>query len=448
MSLRWQIAVALAAIAATVGTAAGLGSYLTTEHELQRSVDQSLATVADRIRGDYGLNGRGPDGSGRGGFDDRHNGCPNPGDLAPAADVQIRAGTKVTVCQSSSDGALPAPTADHAGLRIVDKDGTEYRALVTVAADGRTVQVARDLSETDDVLARLRLRLVALVVAGVATALAAGWLLARRIARPIVGLRDTAETIARTQDLDTPIPTKGAGEVASLGRSFGAMVAALSTSRTQQRHLVDNASHEMRTPLTSLTTNLEHLEHFAQLPSTERQEVLDAVQLDVAELANLLTELVQLATDRVDDEEPEPLLLADVVRDVAQRSARRTGRTITVSGSSTVPVSARPHLLERAVANLLDNAVKYSPAPDPIKVTVDDGRVEVRDHGPGIDPADRPQVFDRFYRATSARTEPGSGLGLAIVREIVERHGGTAWVSDPVDGLGGAIVGFELPTNA
>ncbi|MCU1356479.1 MAG: mprB [Acidimicrobiales bacterium] len=444
MSLRWQIGLALAVIAAAVGSAAGLGAYLTTERELRRSVDQSLTAVAARVGNQPGGPGGhgGPD-PGSGGSDAPT--CPDAADVAPATDVKVvDASGSVTNCVSSADGSVAVPDHAPAGFRTVRVSGSRYRVLVADTSRG-SVQVARSLSEDDDVLARLRLRLAALVAAGVAVALLAGWALARGITRPIVRLRHTAEAIATTGDLATPIPDDGRGEVGSLGRSLTSMVHALAMSRDQQRRLVDDASHEMRTPLTSLTTNLEHLENLDRIPAEERREVLDAVQVDVAELTNLLTELVELATDRADDEELELLSLAAVARDVAQRSGRRSGRAIELHSSDDhVLVSARPHLIERTIANLLDNAVKYTPADSPIELDVAGGRLEVRDRGPGIDASDRDRVFDRFYRATTARTLPGSGLGLAIVREVVEGLGGTVWATARTDGPG-AAVGFELP---
>ncbi len=189
MSLRWQIALALATIAAVVGSAAGFGAYLTTERELRRSVDQSLSTVAARAssrrdgpQGRHG--GRSP---GSGGSDG--TACPDPGDLAPASDVKlVDASGTVTRCLTSPDGSVQVPSDGKPGFRTVKKGNTAYRVLVTEAS-GASVQVARSLSEDDDVLARLQLRLVGLVAAGVAIALLAGWAVARGIARPIVRLR-------------------------------------------------------------------------------------------------------------------------------------------------------------------------------------------------------------------------------------------------------------------
>ena len=342
---------------------------------------------------------------------------------------------------------VAAALAGRPQLQTVTIDGYGYRMLTVAWHEGGVLQVARDLEETEEVLATLRLRLLAVAGAGVALAGLLGWLVARRIVRPVVRLRDTAESIATTQDLTTPIPTEGTGEVGSLARSFTTMVAALATSREQQQRLVSDASHEMRTPLTSLRTNLELLEHLEQLPASERAELLEAVQVDVGELTHLLTELVELATDVSNDEVPEALDLAELARQVVQRASRRSGREITVvETGAEVLVSGRPLMLERAISNLVDNAVKYSPAGTPIEVTVGPGRVEVRDHGPGIAPEDQPYVFERFYRSTAARTEPGSGLGLAIVEQIVARHGGRSWASNSPEG--GAVVGFQLPVTA
>lgn len=442
MSLRWQIALALSLIAAFLGTAAGVGAYLSTAHELSRSVDQSLAQVVARSNdaASSGQRSRGdePD---RGSADGER--CPDAADLAPATEASlIDAEGDVTVCLTVLSSGLAPPEDLEDGYRTVRVGDVRFRVLLG-EIDGGHIQVGRSLAEDQDVLDGLRLRLLALVLGGVTVAAIAGLLVTRRITRPIERLRGAAEAIAGSGDLDTPIPVAGSGEVGSLGRSFEAMVAALATSRDQQRRLVDDASHEMRTPLTSLTTNLEHLDHVGEIPADERQEVLAAVRSDVAELTNLLAELVELATDRVDEGAPEVFPLAAVAREVAGRTARRAGREIEVAIGHVALVNARPHLVERAISNLLDNAVKYSPQGE-ITLRVDGGRVEVADRGPGIGAEDQAHVFDRFYRAVEARTVTGSGLGLSIVQQIVRAHGGTSWATNRDDGPG-AAVGFELP---
>ncbi len=277
---------------------------------------------------------------------------------------------------------------------------------------------------------------------GIAAAAILGWAFARRLVRPIERLRDTAERIARTQDLEAPIPQTGGGEVGSLATSFSTMVDALALSKRQQQQLVTDASHELRTPLTSLRTNAELLDRPDALNPEQQQRAVQGIRLEVNELTDLVSELVELATDRADDERPEVVPLRALADDVAERARRRTGREVTVTTEGTAgTVLVGPHMAERALANLVDNALKYSPGA--IAIVVDGCRVEVRDHGPGFAPEDRAHVFDRFYRSAEARTEPGSGLGLAIVQQIVSRHDGTVWATNRPEG--GAAVGFELP---
>ncbi len=471
MTLRWQIALALAVIAGLVGSAAATGSYLTTAQRLRSNVDDSLVATATTLT----TGGNGRDGDRRRG----PGGCPEPGLLQPASAAQlVTEEEQVTSCLTGAP-VLPVPDEDQeppsgsVQLRTVSVDGRSYRVATARWPEGGVIEIGRDLDEATRVLRTLRLQLALITLLGVALASLGGWLLANRLVRPVVGLRDAAERIADTQDLSTPVPGGGSGEVGSLAASFTAMVTALRRSRDQQQRLVDDASHEMRTPLTSLTTNLELLHRLEQLPPDERREVLAAVQLDVHELTHLLTELVELATDRSADDEPvEPVDLVDVAEQVAQRAARRSGRSIRVvedgpagggpvddaapggapagtgtgagTGEATL-VPARPHMIERAVSNLVENAVKYSPEGSPVEVHVAGGRLEVRDHGAGIAEHDQALVFERFYRSVESRSEPGSGLGLAIVRQIVDRHGGRVWAGTHPDG--GGVVGFELPAR-
>lgn len=443
MSLRWRIALALALVAGVIGSFATLGSYVTTARQVRDSIDESLLTRAAAAAVPGRGRPRGP------GADD----CPAPAALVAldAAQLVDPDGTVVDCLGNAVD--LPVEP------RLLDAEPGEFalstervgderfRVLGVTLRDGSVLQIARDLDESRRVLGALRTRLAALAVAGVAAAGLLGLGIARRIVRPVVELRDAAETIARTQDLRTPIPAGGSGEVGSLAGSLTTMVNALAASRDQQHRLIADASHEMRTPLTSLRTNSELLAHFDRLDATDRADTLAAVQVDVHELTNLLTELVELATDRTGTDEPvEPLDLAELAGEVAARAARRSGREIVV-----VPpvvhtlVPGRPRMLERAISNLVDNALKYG-GPGRIEVVVTAGRVEVRDEGPGIPAADLPHVFERFYRATTARSAPGSGLGLAIVEQIAARHGGRVWAENRPGGTG-AAVGFEVPAE-
>jgi two-component system sensor histidine kinase MprB len=221
------------------------------------------------------------------------------------------------------------------------------------------------------------------------------------------------------------------------------MLAALSTARMQQQRLVQDASHELRTPLTSLRTNIEVLASADQLDPGDRARLIDDVGIELVELTDLVNELVVLAqAPSTADEPPVEVQLDELAAAAAERTRRRTGRTVELRADPCT-VLAHPTELDRAVTNLLTNAAKFSPAGTPIEVTVRGGRLEVRDHGPGIGEHDLPHVFERFYRSDAARSAPGSGLGLSIVEQVVAERGGTVFATNAPDG--GAVVGFQLP---
>jgi two-component system sensor histidine kinase MprB len=327
--------------------------------------------------------------------------------------------------------------------RDVSIGGEEYRMITVSLRGGGAVQIARQVSETDDVLAVLRNRLVLIALAGIALAALAAWLVMRRATRPIERLTETAEHIAATQDLTTPIPVRGNDEVGRLAASFNTMLMALDTSREQQQRLVVDASHELRTPLTAVRTNIDFLGRATTLDADQRAQLIDETRLELDELTTLVSEMVELATDVRSEEPVEPVPLAEIANDVTARFRRRTGKEIVLDVEGAGMVEGRRAMLDRAVSNLVDNALKFSPDGEAVTVTVHGGNLEVADRGPGIAPEERARVFDRFYRATSARTLPGSGLGLSIVAQIAVLHGGSV-VLDPRDG-GGTVARLVLP---
>jgi two-component system sensor histidine kinase MprB len=448
-----RVALALAAVAAGVGAITAVGSYLTVSHELRTTADATLSATAADVGG-------GPDPAGVEDDDDPAEAtttCPPTAVLQPAAAAAaqvVREDGTLSVCLPGgpdlSSVAGSAPGVAEVRLDTTTLDGVRYRVATVPFHEGGWLQLARDLSDTEDLLDSLRARLTLLTVSGVATAALLGWLLAGRIARPVVQLRDATRALRAGADLTAPLPVDGPGEVGDLARSFAGMVDALTTSREQQRRLVADASHELRTPLTSLTTNLELLDQFDRLPPEDRPEVLGAVQADVDDLTHLTTELVDLASDRGTDEPAQAIDLTEVADAVAARARRRTGRAITVEsvddGAVRPPLLGRPQMLERAIANLVDNAVKYGPPGAPVEVVVTATGLEVRDHGPGIPDGDEARVFERFYRSPESGDRPGSGLGLAIVEQVVARHGGRVWARN--DPTGGACVGFDLAAGA
>jgi two-component system sensor histidine kinase MprB len=222
------------------------------------------------------------------------------------------------------------------------------------------------------------------------------------------------------------------------------MLDALSRSVSAQRQLVADASHELRTPLAAARANLELVELHETLTAEERRRLLAEASAELREMTDLIEDLVELA--RADAEAPvrRDVRLDHLAEEAVAAASRRTTTTIHTDLEPTV-VTAAPEPVTSAIANLIDNAVKWSPDGEAVEVSVHDGAVSVRDHGPGIDPADLPHIFDRFYRAPAARTMPGSGLGLAIVRQVAEANGGTV-TAEPAAG-GGSQLTFRLPVG-
>lgn len=225
--------------------------------------------------------------------------------------------------------------------------------------------------------------------------------------------------------------------------AFNRMVAALATSRHQQHRLVQDASHELRTPLTSLRTNVEVLEQRgSRIGQEQRDELVRDIKVEVVELSELVAELVNLATDEHTAELAERIRFDVLVEEAVDRTRRRHDWEIE-SELEACEVIGRPGMLDRAVSNLLENAVKWSPDGEPIRVVLEAGTLTVHDRGPGIPADQRDKVFERFFRTMDAQKKPGSGLGLAIVDQTVTSHGGEVFVLDSPDG--GAAVGFRLP---
>lgn len=306
-------------------------------------------------------------------------------------------------------------------LRTEAIDGTNYRLLTRRAARGSALQVARDLTETEAFLAALRNRLLLIGVFGALLAGVGGWALAGRAIRPVQTLTGAAEHVAATGALDAAIPVESDDEVGRLAAAFNEMLARLETARAAQQRLVADASHELRTPLTSVRTNVELLAR-GGVPESDREAMLADLAAEVQELGSLVAELVDLATVGRDEEEVGRVDLGEVVSEVLERARRRATQEIRVSGQP-VELEGRRAAVTRAIGNLVDNAVKWSPPDGVIEVSFDAATLMVRDRGPGFEPDDLPFVFKRFYRSAAARSMPGSGLGLAIVAAVAEQHG-------------------------
>ena len=347
--------------------------------------------------------------------------------------------------------AARAVAAGHRGAFFSDLTvaGTPARVLTERAPEGGVWFVAQPLTDLNNTLGHLRLVLALVCLAGIALAAALGLLVSRAALVPVRRLTGAAERVARTQDLGHRIEAGEEDELGRLAASFNTMLAALERSRSAQRQLVSDASHELRTPLTSVQANLDALALGERLPAPERARIVAAAQAQLRELTVLVGDLVDLSKTDVEELEVEDVRLDLTVAGALQRARLHAPQCRFTLNAEPCLVRAAPARLDRAIANLLDNACKWNPhAPDAdaIEVCVRDGRVEVRDHGPGIAPHDLPRVFDRFYRAPAARARPGSGLGLAIVRQMAESHGGTVHAAN--DPGGGARLTLELPLQA
>ncbi|KAA2254029.1 HAMP domain-containing histidine kinase [Solihabitans fulvus] len=341
------------------------------------------------------------------------------------------------------------------GPMIENRHGWRVATLPT--ANG-AVQVARSTEGIEKTLTKLGLILILVGAGGVLGAALLGRTVARAGLRPVHALTDAVEHVAQTHDLNGRIGVNGDDEVARLAKAFNDMLAALGASKTAQRRLVEDAGHELRTPLTSLRNNIELLIHAEQqsgtgrvLPAADRARLLADLGAQAAELTVLTTELVDLARENNSPEPFEQVDLADLLVAAVERTRLRAPTVRFNTTLSSVPANARPASLERAVLNLLDNAAKWSPPDGTILVTLgvrtDDGpphaEITVADEGPGIAPEDEPRIFERFYRATAARSMPGSGLGLAIVAQTIEVHGGSVRAERAPSG--GALLRVRLP---
>ncbi|HXA28403.1 MAG TPA: HAMP domain-containing sensor histidine kinase [Candidatus Angelobacter sp.] len=330
-------------------------------------------------------------------------------------------------------------------LRDATVNGVHMRIATAPESNGIALQVARPLDETDSLLSTLRWVLLGIDVAGVALAVTLTWLAARPALRPVDRLIAATEHVASTHDLGRRIDVQGDGELARLARSFNEMMRALDDSERTQRQLVADASHELRTPIASLRTNLEVLGRDRRMDAAERDRLLSDVNGQLARLSRLVADLVDLARGDAPGGVIEPVQLGALAEEqvgIARSHYPAVRFTLRADGSTVPGDAAR---IGRAVGNLLDNAGKWSPPGGEVAVVVERGQISVRDHGPGVAPADAPRVFDRFWRAPAARRLPGSGLGLAIVRQVAQTHGGSASVSAAPDG--GAVFVLRLATH-
>ena len=460
MSLRTKIVAALVVLSFVATGAIGALAYRATSRGLSSQVDQSVTAssvdLARRVTDRRGPGGRGDRDQDRGG-----NPAPVPPIFSRPGDEQfglLRAqfvSSQGRVVGAPDVEQLPVSAADLqlaaqeaegiTTLRNITVADDEYRMATTSVGRGRgAVQVARTLDENEQLLRQLRNRVLLAVLFVVAAAAAAGGFIATSLTDRLRRLTGVAEEVAGTGRLDVDVPAVGDDEAGRLGGALNEMLASLRQAEDDQQRLVQDAGHELKTPLTSLRTNVDVLARYPDLPADQRTRLLEDLEGETRELTELVNELVALANGRRLDEAPQQVPLTDVVAPVVERARRRTGREVVLTADGSVR-TVRAAALERAVSNLVDNAAKFDTSGGPVEVEVADGRVTVRDRGPGIDPAEGDRLFDRFYRSDAARSQPGSGLGLAIVADVVRQHGGTVFARSRPGG--GAEMGFVLPPS-
>jgi two-component system sensor histidine kinase MprB len=447
LSLRARLAVLTSLAVAVAVAACAVGCWFLVRGRLMDQLDQSLS---------------GP----RAGGPLR----PEPGSALaicaqpPRSDDQFR-GEVPTLQIVSQDGSVCSPRGTSNPLKVAPgdvlvarglrgayyrdgktEDGTPMRVFTHPDVSGVAISAARPLAQVNQSLNGLALLLVAVSAVGVVGAAVAGLLIARAGLKPVDRLTDAVEHIARTEDLSTSIPAGGTDEIARLSRSFNSMTQALAGSRERQQQLIVDAGHELRTPLTSLRTNVDLMLRSEQtgrpLPAADKQRLLANVKEQLVELSSLVGDLLDLS--RIEEGSVSAVALHEVVENAVRRAKLR-GPSLRISGKA-APWYVRGDAasLERAVVNLLDNAVKFSPPGGTVTVRLKDGELTVRDEGPGIPDEDLPYVFDRFWRSPSARGLPGSGLGLAIAARAVREAGGEIRLGAGPDG-GGTEAWLRLP---
>jgi two-component system sensor histidine kinase MprB len=430
MTFRGRIGLAAALAVAIAVAVASAGAYVVVREALEDELDRSLR---GRLEGPR----RGPR---------VLLGGPGTATQLVADDGTVTTARGLAALPVSAEAVDVARGVRREVVEDVMAEGVRYRVLTAPMRPGLAVQLGRPRDDIDAALGRTRRALLAIGGGGVLLGGLLGLLVSRAAIGPLQRLADAADAIAQTGDLGRRVGIDGTDEIGRLGGRFDAMLDTLAVSQRAQRQLVADASHELRTPVTAVRTNVELVRRHPELPPDERQLALDAALSQLEELAALVTDVVELARDGAEPARAvEELRLDDLVADVVERARRLAPGVSYVLEREPTLVEGVPERLHRAVANLLANAHTWSPPDGIVEVRVAAGTVEVRDHGPGFAAADLPHVFDRFYRSDAARGLPGSGLGLAIVRQVAEGHAGSVHAENAPGG--GALVRLVLPAR-
>lgn len=468
MSLRGRMGL-VAALAMTLGVVAvAVAVYVAVRAELRHQVD---AALSDRTRPFTRPGGGGPGRLRlRGGPPGRFLGLPAGPGGPEARDVPLVTGAARVPFGGAAghiqfvapDGSVSAPAYEAQsfvptsaaraiavsgrGRAFDDQNarGIHLRVLTIGLGRAGAVQIARPLDEVDHVLGNIVLVLIVVGVIGVLLAVIAAILVARTALAPVARFTSATEALAGGLDLSRRLEVVGADELARLAQSFNKTLDALEQSVQAQRHLVADASHELRTPMASLRANIQLLEEADRLSAEDLAGVRGDIIGELDELTALVGDVVELARGSKPTDQHDDVALDEIVMAQVDRARRRAPSLEFQTEIEACLVDGDPERINRAVSNVIDNARKWSPDGSIVDVALRDGVLTVRDRGPGFAEEDLPHVFDRFYRADAARGMHGSGLGLAIVRQAVEAHGGQATAANAEGG--GAILRVSFGT--
>ncbi|HEV3045791.1 MAG TPA: HAMP domain-containing sensor histidine kinase [Solirubrobacteraceae bacterium] len=474
MTLGTRIAAVASLSVALAVLAAAIGLYAAVSSNLRGEVDSSLRARARGIvgggAGAGGAGGPGPQGPPEGAFPGR-SGAPSdhgfPGSVEPAPFggpsgyvefVSPSGEAFVPGGQGASRRKLPVDAGDRriaaagSGTTFSDRrvSGTELRVLAEGMGANGAVLVAQPLTQVEHELSHLLLILALIGAGGVALAALLGAFVTRTALSPITRFTERTERLSGNLDLSRRLEVRGRDELGRLAESFNATLDALERSVEAQRHLVADASHELRTPIASLRANIQTLGDADRLPVAEQEGLRADIIAELDELTALVGDVVELARGAAADGAVDDVRLDELVQAAVASARRRGGQGREgEAGEVRFELSVEPTIVRgqaerigRAVSNVIDNARKWSPSGGLVEVRLEDGVLNVRDHGPGFQESDLPFVFDRFYRAPAARGLPGSGLGLAIVRQAAEACGGFAEAENAPGGGGLVRVGF------
>lgn len=451
MPLRKRISLVAAGTVAVAVAIAMISAYFIVRSQLVGQIDNELvaqaATIQGRISGrDSELPGLTAKAGGSAPYTQGvlPDGYVEPGEGGIALPTTART---IRVASGTSGAYLANVVVGGAPLRMYTFETSipPYAGQTSLA-----IQLARPLSPVYNVLTTLRWVLAVVFLAVVALAAGLGRLAARRVLAPLAEVTATAQLIGETDDLSQRLEVRADDEVGQLAERFNSMLERLEISRValdasvaSQRQLVADASHELRTPVTSLRTNIEVLLSDGVLDEEDRRQLLADVVEQSEELSTLVADLIDVARGDVPPEHLEDARLDRLVESALERARRHAPGVDFTADLKPVVVSGSAERLMRAINNLLDNASGHTAPGTPVHVTVDQTGVTVRDSGQGISEQDLPHLFDRFYRGENSRARQGSGLGLAIVRQVAEQHGGTISAANAPDG--GAVFTLTLP---